>query len=76
MSMSISISSVKTFYVCNNCSRANAIAFIVVLVIEFISFYLLQLLIYACLFVCLLGWIYSSSQGFIWRAYSRYTGSG
>ncbi len=55
MSISIirSISSVKTFYVCTNCSRANAIAFIVVLFVKFISFHLLHLCI--CLFACQYG---------------------
>ncbi len=46
-------SSVKTFYACNCCSRANAVVFNVVLFVEFISFHLFQLLIYVCLFVCL-----------------------
>ncbi len=46
-------SSVKTFYVCDNCSRANAVVFNVVLFVEFISFHLFQLLIYVCLSVCL-----------------------
>ena len=46
-------SSVTTFYVCNNCSRANAIVFNVVLFVEYISFHLFQLLIYVCLFVYL-----------------------
>ncbi len=53
MSISISRSSVKMSYVCNNCSRANAIVFNVVLFIEFISFHLFQLLLmYVCLFAC------------------------
>ena len=43
----------KTFYVCNNCSRANAVVFNVVLFVEFISFLLFRLLIYVCLFVYL-----------------------
>jgi hypothetical protein len=47
--MSMSRSSVKIFYVCNNCLRANAIAFNVVLFVKFISFHLLHLCI--CLFV-------------------------
>ncbi len=50
--MSTSISSVKTFYVCNNSSLCNiAIAFIVVLFVKFISFNSIHLCI--CLFVCL-----------------------
>ena len=49
-------SSVKTFYVCNNCSRAYAIVFNVVLFVEYISFHLFQLLIYVCLFVCQYGY--------------------
>jgi hypothetical protein len=50
MSISRSRSSVKTFYVCNNCSRANAIAFNVVLFIEFICF--IFSIVNICLFVC------------------------
>jgi hypothetical protein len=49
MSINICRSSLTNFYVCNNCSRANAIAFNVVLFVKFISFYLLHLCI--CLFV-------------------------
>jgi hypothetical protein len=51
MSISISRSSVKTFYICNNCSRANAIAFIVVLFVKFIPFFIRFICAYVCLFV-------------------------
>jgi hypothetical protein len=54
MSINICRSSVKTFYVCTNCSRANAVAFNVVLFVKLISFFLIHLCI--CLFVCQIGW--------------------
>ncbi len=56
----------KTFYVCNNVSRANAV-FNVVLFVEIISFYLFRLPIYACLFVCQTGSAlhWASSDGHI-----------